>query len=140
MYSVKPGRGPSFGGIFGGIFAALFGIFWTVQASSIGAPPFFALFGVIFVLAGIGGAVISAMNAFGDNRFSSYDITTDDEESDPFIEALGGSLKSGSKIAIEDVDGSEKGKGRKYEGGFCPFCGAEVGEDFNFCAKCGKDI
>lgn len=140
MYSVKPGRGPSFGGIIGGIVAALFGIFWTIQAGAIGAPPFFCLFGVIFVLIGIGSAIVSAMNAFGKNRFSTFDITTNEEESDPFVEALGGSLKSGSKISIEDIDGSETSKGRKFEGEFCPYCGAEAGEDFNFCPKCGKDI
>ncbi len=140
MYSVKPGRGPSFMGIFGGIFAAVFGGFFASTAMSHGAPAIFGLFGAFFVLVGIGCAIMSAVNAFGSNRFSNFDITTDDEESDPFVESLGGSLRSGSKISIEDTDGSESGEGRKFEGEYCPYCGAEAGKDFNFCPKCGKDI
>ena len=147
MLSVKPGRGPSFMGIFAGIFAAIFGIFFASTAMSHGAPPIFGLFGAFFVLIGIGSAIASGVNAFGKNRFSQFDITTDDEESDPFVASLGTKLRSGSEISLSDVDGSESrsekpehGQGLRFEGNFCPYCGTKTGEDFNFCAKCGKDI
>ena len=39
MYSVKPGRGPSFMGIFGGIIAAVIGIAFASQATAMEASP-----------------------------------------------------------------------------------------------------
>ena len=52
MKHVKPGRGPSAMGAFGAIIAVIFGIFWTVSTASMGAPAFFPIFGVIFILIG----------------------------------------------------------------------------------------
>lgn len=83
MYSVKPGRGPSWGGVFGGLGAAVFGVFWTSMASNKGAPGLFVLFGVVFVLAGLGSAAYNFHNATSKNRFSHYDITVPGEEIDP---------------------------------------------------------
>lgn len=45
---------PSAGGsIVGGVVAVVFGIFWTIMVSSMGAPGFFPLFGLLFIGAGI---------------------------------------------------------------------------------------
>ncbi len=88
MYSIKPGRGPSLGSAIGGAIAVVFGIFWTMFAASMGAPGFFVLFGIIFVLAGIGNTVYSLYNATAPNRLSEYDITSHREESDPLSDAL----------------------------------------------------
>lgn len=154
MYSVKPGRGPSFAGIIGGIVVAIFGVIFATTVMSNGFPPIFGLFGAIFVLIGIGSAIYSAINTFGKNRMSQFDITIDGEESDPIADALGHKLRSGTKVTIKDIDGntkitvnpdsnsgnSESGEGRRFDGEFCPFCGAKAGKEFNFCPKCGKDI
>lgn len=51
---------PSEGGsIFGGVFVALFGGLWTMGAANAGAPTFFWLFGVFFVLMGVGSSIVS---------------------------------------------------------------------------------
>ena len=63
---------------------ALFGVIWIVAAVTMGAPWFFALFGVAFVGLSIANAAFGFHNAFGKNRYSSFDITEDGEEPDPF--------------------------------------------------------
>ena len=83
MKSIKPGRGPSAMGAVGAIIAVVFGVIWTGMASSMNAPPLFPLFGVLFILIGIGQAVYHFINAAGKNRFSVYDITDSSEESAP---------------------------------------------------------
>ena len=77
MKSVKPGRGPSAMGAAGSIIAVIFGIFWTIGAASMGAPPLFPLFGVLFVIIGIVQTVYNLKNATGKNRYSSFDIVED---------------------------------------------------------------
>ena len=135
MYSVKPGRGPSIMGGVGGIIGALFGIFWTIGAVSMGAPTFFALFGIVFVVMSIVGAMYNFYNATSRNRMSSFDITTDIGERDPIEERMGistlpsGSNKSGFPRSSRNIPGE-----------YCPFCGVKVAIDFNFCPKCGKEI
>jgi hypothetical protein len=51
------------GGLVGGLIAAAFGIFFAVTASRDGAPAIFPIFGVVFVLVGIGGAIASVGKA-----------------------------------------------------------------------------
>ena len=118
------------GGI-GGIAVAVFGVIWTVGAASMGAPGFFVLFGVVFVVMAIAGIAYNFYNATQKNRMSSFDITTGNEESDPIAKALGHS---------SDTKPSENSAPRKFEGDFCPFCGTKVNADFDYCPKCGKDI
>ena len=134
MYSVKPGRGPSLMGGVGGIVAAVFGVIWTGAALSMGAPPFMALFGVVFVLAALGGALYNFFNAASKNRLSNFDITTGAEESDPLADALG------HTPAAKDRQATSAGTPRRIAGDFCPFCGAKVEASFAFCPKCGKPI
>ena len=50
MKSVKPGRGPSGMNFIGSVIAIVFGIFWTIMAARMGAPAFFPIFGVIFII------------------------------------------------------------------------------------------
>ena len=56
-YRYLPTKGMS---LLGGIVIVGFGIFWTMFAAGMGAPIFFPLFGVFFILMGIGVSV----NAF----------------------------------------------------------------------------
>jgi len=135
MYSVKPGRGPSLMGGVGGVVAAVFGVIWTVGAMSMGAPPFFALFGLLFVGMAIAGVVYNFYNATSRNRMSTFDVTTDNEERDPIANALGHDREPRQS----PQGGSSKGP-RQFPGEHCPFCGAKAGPDFDFCPKCGKDI
>ena len=76
-------------GEVGAIIAVVFGVIWTGMTSSMGAPPLFPLFGVLFILIGIGQAVYHFINAAGKNRFSVYDITDSSEEPDPLQERIG---------------------------------------------------
>ena len=111
MKSVKPGRGPSAMGAFGSVIGVIFGVIWTGAAASMGAPPFFLAFGVLFIIVGIVQAAYNLKNATGENRFSEYDITEDGEEPPP--------------------EGAYR---------FCPYCGAKFSGDFLYCGKCGKRL
>ena len=125
MKSIKPGRGPSAMGTFGSVIGVIFGVIWTGAAASMGAPPFFLLFGVLFIVVGIVQAVYNYHNATGENRFSEFDITEDGEERDPLDRRVHGDLEP------EAPDGTCR---------FCPYCGARLGEGFAYCGKCGKEL
>ena len=125
MKSVKPGRGPSAMGAMGSLVGVIFGVIWTGAAASMGAPAFFLAFGVLFILIGIVQAVYHFKNATGENRFSAFDITEDGEEPDPLDRRGRGDLGQ------EEPDGAYR---------FCPYCGARFGEDFVYCAKCGREL
>lgn len=127
MKSVKPGRGPSAMGAFGSLAAVLFGIVWTAVAASSGAPGFFPLFGILFILTGIVQAFYHFKNATGEQRFSAFDITEDGEEPDPLDRRFRG--------APPPPSAREPGGYR-----FCPYCGAELAEDFSFCGVCGRRL
>ncbi len=121
-------------GAMGGIVVAVFGVFWTIGAASMGAPGFFVLFGVFFVVMAIAGVAYNAYNATQKNRMSDFDITTENEESDPIAQTLGHAPRPSSR----ELSANENP--RKFEGGFCPYCGTKVRPDFDYCPKCGKDI
>lgn len=110
-------------GAAGSAAAAVFGVIWTVSAMSMGAPIFFALFGIVFVALGIAQAVYNYKNATGKTRFSAFDITDSNEEPDPLNEYFAGK---------QDADSRSDA--------FCPYCGAETEPDYQFCAKCGKRL
>lgn len=126
MKSIKPGRGPSAMGAMGAVASVIFGVIWTVAAASMGAPVFFPLFGVLFILIGIAQAVYNFKNATGENRFSVFDITEDGEEPDPLDRR------------VRDAARPETPPGGTCR--FCPYCGAELGDGFVFCAKCGREL
>jgi len=116
------------------VFIAILGVVWINFASSMGAPELFTMFGGVFVLVAIGSAIYNFYNALARNRMSEYDVTDRNEEIDPIANRLG----YGHIDKEQPIDRTESK--RKYEGGFCPFCGAAVNNDFDFCPKCGKDI
>ena len=110
-------------GAFGSVIGVLFGVIWTGAAASMGAPPFFLLFGVLFIIVGIVQAVYNYKNATGENRFSAFDITEDGEEPDPLDR----------RVPAEP--------GKPEEGcRYCPYCGAKLGEGFAYCGKCGREL
>jgi zinc-ribbon domain len=125
MHSIKPGRGPSWGGVIGGVFGAIFGVFWTIAVTSAGGPSTLAFFGVVFALCGIGKAIYNFYNATSENRFSDFDITGPGEEIDP--------LTPTRKVDSPPTAYKEKPS-------FCPYCGTALQKDFEFCPQCGKDI
>jgi hypothetical protein len=51
------------GSVFGGVLIVGFGIVWTAMAASMGAPVFFPLFGVLFILVGVGVSIYSFTKA-----------------------------------------------------------------------------
>ena len=113
----------------GFIVVAVFGVIWTIAASSMGAPFFFPLFGVVFVCAAVIGAIYHYKNATGKNRYSVFDITDRHEEPDPLDLRYGG--------------GDDRLRSYKEEaksGNFCPYCGQKSEPDHNFCQACGKPL
>lgn len=133
MKSIKPGRGPSILGAIGSVAAVLFGIVWTVAAASMGAPIFFPIFGLIFITIGIVQAVYNFKNATGENRYSAFDIVDEQEEPDP--------LNRRFSAASAPQELSRTAHGKPFEPlHYCPYCGAEVGDGFAFCGKCGKKL
>lgn len=127
MRSVKPGRGPSFLGGVSSVAAAVFGVIWTIGAASMGAPWFFPLFGVVFIIMGIVQAVYNFKNASGKNRYSAFDIVDSREEPDPLNQPF---------ESFEEPPGTEESGDFRY----CPYCGAKLGDGFEFCGKCGKRL
>ncbi|OQA71344.1 MAG: hypothetical protein BWY35_02281 [Firmicutes bacterium ADurb.Bin248] len=113
MKSVKPGRGPSAMSAWGSVVAALFGVFWIVAALQMGAPWIFPAFGVLFIISAAAGAVYHYKNATGKNRFGSE--------------------------ADDNADPGDYG-GAPPSGGYCPYCGAPAGEDYEYCRRCGKKL
>lgn len=144
-YSVKPGRGPSLMGAVGGvvsIFALL--IILSLIAKS-GAPKEFLMFGGLMLVMAVIGVIYNLVNATTKNRMSHLDITTPDEESDLIARAMGHdqSRKKSSDWRVTQerkIPENENKPKRKFEGGFCPFCGQPLEENFDFCPGCGKDI
>lgn len=143
MKSIKPGRAPSMMGGFAAVFGVLFGIIWTLVAANMGAPGFFPLFGVVFILFGIVLAVYNFKNATSKNRFSAFDITSGNEESDPLNEYFG------SKNAAKDPFDPRNEKERPAGGGdrdrgassvYCPYCGVPLDSGFVYCPKCGRQL
>lgn len=128
MKSIKPGRGPSAMNAAGSVIAIIFGIFWTASAASMGAPGFFPLFGVLFIIMGIIQAAYHFKNTTSENRFSEFEITDEGEEKDPLNEKF---LKKvspqKSSVNLENIK-------------FCPFCGTSVDKTYEFCPKCGKQL
>ena len=129
MKSIKPGRGPSFMGGIASVFMGVFGLLWTVFVLYAGGG-FFALFGLVFVAIAIVNAVYSFRNATGKNRFSTFDITDDGEEEDPLNARFGNMAEK-----AEDKERTASSGSR-----FCPYCGAPVEGDFEFCNKCGRKL
>lgn len=126
MKSIKPGRGPLLGNAISSIFAAVFGVIWTCAAIWIGAPFFFPLFGVVFIIAGVVHAVYSLSQATSDQRHSAFDIVDEREEPDPLNVRLGKEAPPPANSA--------------HSAGFCPYCGAPTKSDYTFCRKCGRQL
>ncbi len=110
-YSVKEGRGLSLAGAMGSVVMIGFGILWTIltyvitgaaqssaqSMNNFGSFPgsggasqvtsivhtVFPLFGILFILAGIGKLIWDVYNTTAKNRMSLVDVTTGNEEPDP---------------------------------------------------------
>ena len=123
MKHIKPGRGPSMMGGIGAIAVGIFGVIWTISAASMGGG-LFALFGVVFVGMAIAIAVYNFKNATGKERYSAFDIVDETEEPDPLQARYGKTPPTSTK--------------RKSK--FCPWCGAKVDAEYEFCNECGKKL
>lgn len=128
MKSVKPGRGPSMMGGIMSVAVGLFGVFWTILAASGGAW-FMAPFGIIFVVIAVVQAIYNFKNATGENRYSEFDITDENEEADPWNERFGQKRDRPEAQA----DGGNKSN-------FCPYCGEKADNDFAYCKNCGRKL
>lgn len=132
MRSIKPGRGPSAMGAMGSVIAIIFGIFWTIMASSMGAPIFFPIFGVFFIGVGVVQLIYHFKNATGKNRMSIVDITEDGEEGDPLDQYF-------AKERYERPEQEPRAeKDKRFA--FCPYCGEALDKSYRFCPSCGKAL
>jgi Short C-terminal domain len=59
-YRYVPSRGMS---LLGGVVITVFGVIWTMMTVSMGAPGFFPLFGVVFILFGLGASAYAFIKA-----------------------------------------------------------------------------
>ncbi|MHB1455081.1 MAG: zinc ribbon domain-containing protein [Saccharofermentanales bacterium] len=134
MRSIKPGRAPSMMSGVMSLAMVAFGIFWMIMVSSMGGG-FFALFGIFFIIAAIAQAVYAFKNATSKNRYSTFDITDENEEIDPLNEKFGHSSPDDAEIPEQGSteSGSEDNR-------FCPYCGKSLQQDFEFCSKCGRKL
>lgn len=130
MRSVKPGRGPSLMEGTVSILVGVFGVFWTIIAYTIGAV-MMVPFGVIFIVIAVVQACYSFHNATGRQRFSSFDITDDDEEPDPLNVRFGEGTPGQDEGSAGDARAADR---------FCPYCGERAGADHVFCSRCGKKL
>ncbi|HEY0454786.1 MAG TPA: zinc-ribbon domain-containing protein [Verrucomicrobiae bacterium] len=100
-----------------------FVIFWIGTAHKAGAPAFFTYFGVMMLLFLVVAVIMGFYNSQAKNRISQYDITTPEEEKDPFTPPA-----NASAPPIKEDSATAR---------FCPACGARVQKDFQYCPKCG---
>ncbi len=128
MKSIKPGRGPSMMSGIASLAVGVFGIVWTFAAASMGAPGFFSLFGVFFVLMAVVSGIYNIRNATAEQRYSAFDITDGSEEADPLNQHFGAAPEQTDTAAAQS------------DGRFCPYCGASVEEDYSYCRQCGKKL
>lgn len=131
MRHIKPGRGPSMmSGVFC-IFTVIVFISWTFAAVSLGAPLPFILSGVVFVIYGIVQAIYHLNNTSRKDRFSSFDITDDREEPDPFSQMYHGNTQDN----FSDPPGTPTDEMR-----YCPWCGAKLQPGYHYCTRCGRQL
>ena len=128
MKSIKPGRGPSMMSGIASLAVGVFGIVWTFAAASMGAPGFFSLFGVFFVLMAVVSGIYNIRNTTAEQRYSAFDITDGSEEADPLNQHFGAAPEQTDPAAAQS------------DGQFCPYCGAAVEEDYSYCRQCGKKL
>ena len=133
MKSIKRGRGPSIMGGVVSIAMAVFGVIWIAAAMSMGAPVFFPLFGLVFIGVAVSQTIYNFKNATGESRYSEYDIVDSREESDPLNERFG-KADNGPEAAQSSPQHEREAFA------FCPYCGAELDADDNYCGKCGRRI
>lgn len=131
MKSIKRGRGPSMMDGVISVAMAVFGLIWMAAAAGMGGG-FFALFGLVFVGIAVVQAVYAFSNATRKERFSEYDITSENEESDPLNSYFG--------RAAEETYQDAKDDEAEQDSVFCPFCGAKAGKDYVYCNQCGRKL
>lgn len=108
-------------GAFGSVIGVIFGVIWTGAAASMGAPPFFLAFGVLFIIVGIVQAAYNLKNATGKTGFPNMTSLRTAKSRTPGPPGSGGAAAGGA-----------------YR--FCPYCGAKFSGDFLYCGKCGKRL
>lgn len=122
-------------GAFTGVISVAGGIIWTIFAFGItGDREFpgsiFPLFGIIFIIGGIGHVIYNLRNATGRDRYSTFDIVDEGEEPDPLNQRFG-RRDVGIPLKITPTEADNE---------FCPYCGKELEPDFEFCPRCGRDL
>ena len=105
----KAGKAMSLGS---SIFGLVFAIFWCVMAASSGGW-FMLIFGIPFV-----GMMIYRLYVI-----SQYAKEDKPKEVDPW-----------ERPAVESGSTPPQSGGN----GFCPYCGAAIQPDFEYCPKCGR--
>jgi ribosomal protein S27AE len=79
-----------------------------------------------------GAAIFNFYNATSRNRFSNWDVTDSGEEPDP--------LDPSSRQSFAQSTATQQQTMLRQASPFCPFCGAGVQGEFEFCPRCGKQL
>lgn len=150
MTSVKPGRGPSFVGGMTSLIAALVGFVWFLSARRImggiggllGPGQIFPLFGLLFTIFALANAVYNFRNATSENRHSLVDITDAYDEPDPLDPRLRRQRHNSAHVSNPHTttDTSSGSTVKESSGGFCPYCGRGVDDQFSYCPGCGRRL
>jgi len=93
-----------------------------------------------FVFIAISQAIYSFKNATSKNRFSTFDITDNNEEIDPLNTRFSGNQSNSLNVNNSEIDNLIYGNTKEQDNRFCPYCGIKLGNDFEFCNKCGRKL
>ncbi len=123
MRNIKSGKESSPAHLVSTIFGVVFAIFWTVSATTTGAPKFFILFGIMFTVI----SIIRLFNHFthitkGKRKINSESLDEDSRQVDILLE------RQGAKNPEETV----------YS--YCHSCGEQLKKKYKRCPSCGDKM
>ena len=113
MNDKKPNRKPSKMSMVISMIMAAMGVVWTLMALQ--AQPSTAIFGILWTVIIIGNTIYMYKHGTPSTGFSLTNLT-------------GGG--SSHREAKKEQEGSR----------YCPYCGAEAEENYEFCNRCGKKL
>ena len=118
-------------------FAIMFCIFWIYMAIRAGAPWFFVLFGIAFLVLLI--FTIVRNHSGKSSNSSDFSDESDDDFGEDMEDDTEENFDENEHESWEDVqehpDSTASGEKR-----YCPSCGAEVAPGNRFCENCGQKL
>lgn len=110
-------------GIGSTVFGLVFAIFWCIMAAAMGAG-FMLIFGIPFV----------GMMVYRLVLCLRYTKEEKNGSREPWERPADG------WTTYQNEPQWESGEPRRSGSGYCPYCGAAVAGDFEYCPKCGRKL